>query len=164
MSRSYKCGEGSFEIMANSWLKRGLPFLLTFVCGAGVATLFQSRDQHRISTYLVAGDSYARHCPNRYGRAYDNSDVPVRAHILAKPEAAYTQEAVRSGVTGNVVLRLELSADGFVRDVEVLEGLPDGLTEEAVKAARRIEFTPAMKDGHAVSQVMRVTYNFNLWQ
>jgi TonB family protein len=164
MSRSYKCGEGSFEIMANSWLKRGLPFLLTFVFGAGVATLFQSGDVHRNYTYRLAGDSYVHQCPSRFGTAYNNSDVPVRAHILSKPEPAYTPEALRNGVTGNVVLRLELSADGFVRDVEVLEGLPDGLTEAATKAARRIEFTPAMKDGHAVSQVVRVTYNFNLWQ
>jgi TonB family protein len=150
--------------MANSWLKRGLPFLLTFVFGAGVATVFQSRDRHQVLADGLSRYSFREHCRRYSGVAYNNSDVPVRAHILAKPEPAYTPEAIRSGVSGDVVLRLELSADGFVRDVEVLEGLPDGLTETAVQAARRIEFTPAMKDGHAVSQVIRVTYNFSPWQ
>ncbi|HEX8131264.1 MAG TPA: energy transducer TonB, partial [Pyrinomonadaceae bacterium] len=61
-----------------------------------------------------------------------------------------------------VKLRLLLAADGTVRNIVPLVTLPDGLTEAAVAAARRIEFTPALKDGRAVSQYVTVEYNFNL--
>jgi outer membrane biosynthesis protein TonB len=37
------------------------------------------------------------------------------------------------------------------------------LTEKAIAAARRIQFSPAMKDGRAVSQYIRVEYNFNIY-
>ncbi|MDT5059855.1 MAG: hypothetical protein QOH63_562, partial [Acidobacteriota bacterium] len=44
-----------------------------------------------------------------------------------------------------------------------VSGLPNGLTERAIAAARQIRFTPAMKDGHAVSQYIQIEYNFNLY-
>jgi hypothetical protein len=56
-----------------------------------------------------------------------------------------------------------LAADGTVRDITPLSTLPDGLTEQAVAAARDIEFTPAWKDGRAVSQYVTVEYNFNIY-
>jgi outer membrane biosynthesis protein TonB len=41
--------------------------------------------------------------------------------------------------------------------------LPDGLTEKAIEAARRISFTPAEKDGRKVSQYVTIEYNFNIY-
>jgi outer membrane biosynthesis protein TonB len=41
--------------------------------------------------------------------------------------------------------------------------LPDGLTEKAMEAARRIQFTPAEKDGRRVSQYATINYNFNIY-
>ncbi|MDX6695309.1 MAG: hypothetical protein QOF02_3861, partial [Blastocatellia bacterium] len=38
-----------------------------------------------------------------------------------------------------------------------------GLTEKAIAAARQIRFSPAMKDGRAVSQFVQIEYNFNLY-
>lgn len=65
-------------------------------------------------------------------------EVAVRAVIKSRPNPVYPRGARGSGVQGEVKLRLILGADGRVRDeMEVLEGLPHGLTEEAMKAARR---------------------------
>ena len=36
-----------------------------------------------------------------------------------------------------------------------------GLTERAIEAAKRIKFTPAMKDGKPVSVWMQLEYNFS---
>ena len=40
--------------------------------------------------------------------------------------------------------------DGDVRRVKVVSGLPDGLTEQAIEAARQAKFKPAMVDGKPV--------------
>ena len=54
-----------------------------------------------------------------------------------------------------------LTDDGHVKNILVVKGLPDGLTEKAVQAARQIKFTPAVKDGRPVSQFVILEYNFN---
>jgi len=44
----------------------------------------------------------------------------------------------------------------------VVKPLGFGLDEEAVKAARKIKFQPATKDGKPVSIVKRVQYSFSI--
>lgn len=87
-------------------------------------------------------------------------DVTTRAQILSKPNPGYTLEARRNGTSGRVQLRLLLSSAGKISTVKVLKGLPDGLTESAVKAACQIRFKPAIKDGNPVSQHLIVEYGF----
>lgn len=105
-----------------------------------------------------------------YGRAegehadiFRGSEVAVRAVILSKPEPGYSEEARRNNVTGTIRLRAVLAADGRIRNIAVVRSLPDGLTEMAVNAARKIRFKPAVKDGHAVSQYVTLEYNFNIY-
>ncbi|HEX6283216.1 MAG TPA: energy transducer TonB [Pyrinomonadaceae bacterium] len=44
-----------------------------------------------------------------------------------------------------------------------VQGLPYGLTENAVDAAKKIKYFPAIKDGKRVSMWMQLEYNFNLY-
>jgi TonB family protein len=90
-------------------------------------------------------------------------NVTRRAVITAKPEPQFTEEARKNNVTGEVALRMILSASGQVTNIVPIKRLPDGLTEKAIEAARRIQFTPAEKDGHKVSQYVSVVYNFNIY-
>ncbi|HEX8635423.1 MAG TPA: energy transducer TonB [Pyrinomonadaceae bacterium] len=91
-------------------------------------------------------------------------EVSVRAVVKSKPNPDYPSGARGYGVEGKVKLRIILGADGKVGGrVEVLEGLPHGVTEEAVQAARRIKFEPARKDGRPVSQYVTVIYHFRLY-
>lgn len=92
--------------------------------------------------------------------AFRLSEVTTRAVILSKPEPGFTEEARRNNVSGTVRLRAVLSVDGRVRNIAVVRGLPDGLTDLCVRAARLIRFKPAVKDGHAVSQYVTLEYNF----
>lgn len=96
-------------------------------------------------------------------RVYRGEEVTVKARILAKPAPDYTEEGRRNQVTGTVVLQMVLSSNGSVTNIRAISGLPFGLTEKAIAAARQIRFTPAMKDGRAVSQYIRVEYNFNIY-
>lgn len=91
-------------------------------------------------------------------------DGIVSAVIKSKPNPGYPREARGYGVQGVVKLRIILGSDGRVRDkIEVVKGLPHGITEEAIKVARLIKFEPAQKDGRPVSQSVVVFYHFNLY-
>jgi TonB family protein len=91
------------------------------------------------------------------------TEVTVKARVLSKPTPNYTEKARRNCLSGTVVLQMVLSSNGEVTGVRTISGLPSGLTREAIKAAHRITFEPALKDGKPVSQYIRVEYNFNIY-
>jgi len=90
-------------------------------------------------------------------------EVDQPARIMRKPEPGFTEAARRNNVRGMVRLRAVLASDGAVRHVLVLEGLPFGMTEECVAAAKGIRFTPAVKNGRPVSQFVMLEYNFSTY-
>lgn len=92
---------------------------------------------------------------------YKGSDVDRKVVIKSKPEPPYTGIARASGITGTVVLRCIFTSKGTVNYIYVIRGVPGGLTERAMEAARRIKFTPATKDGKPVSMWMELQYNFH---
>jgi TonB family protein len=96
-----------------------------------------------------------------YSRTFTPRDVDRRARILSKPEPLMTEAAKRNKTVGTVVMRVIFAASGEVTSIRVVQGLPDGLSESAVVAARHIKFQPAMKDGRIVSQYIQLEYNFN---
>jgi TonB family protein len=98
-----------------------------------------------------------------YNRTFSPREVNVKARILSRPEPQYTEEARKNQVSGTVVLRAVFSSSGQVTNIRAVSSLPYGLTERAIAAARQIRFTPAMKDGRAVSQYIQIEYNFNLY-
>lgn len=98
-----------------------------------------------------------------YNRVFSAREATERARVLSKTEPSYTESGRKYGVQGTVVLRAVFSKEGRVTNIKVVKGLPHGLTQAAIAAAQRIEFTPAMKDGHAVSQYFQLEYNFNLY-
>ncbi|MBC7930792.1 MAG: energy transducer TonB [Rubrivivax sp.] len=98
-----------------------------------------------------------------YNRPFQQKEVTRKALITFKPEPGFTEEARKNNVTGLVRLRAVLSSSGEVTSVSVIKGLPDGLTEKAISAAKQIKFRPAQKDGHTVSQYIVLEYNFNIY-
>ena len=98
-----------------------------------------------------------------YNQVFSGRDVDQRARVLEKPEPGYTAAARKDEITGTVVLGVVFAANGQVTDIKVINGLPDGLTELAVAAAKRVKFKPAMINGRAVSMYIQLEYNFNLY-
>ncbi len=96
-------------------------------------------------------------------KIYTGKEVDTKARLVSKPEPSYTEKARMHGVTGTVVLKVVFSAQGQVTNIRTVTSLPDGLTERAIAAARKIKFIPAMKDGKYVSMWMQLEYNFNLY-
>ena len=61
------------------------------------------------------------------------------------------------------MIRCVFRSTGVVSDLHVISGLDDGLTENALAAAKQIKFIPAINEGHFVSMWMELQYNFNLY-
>ncbi|MDQ3665428.1 MAG: energy transducer TonB [Acidobacteriota bacterium] len=98
-----------------------------------------------------------------YNRVFPGKEVSSKARVLSKPEPTYTEEARKNQVTGTVVLRAVFTSGGQVTNIRSISGLPFGLTERAIAAARQIRFSPATKDGRPVSMYIQLEYNFNLY-
>jgi TonB family protein len=86
----------------------------------------------------------------------------LRPTIIYKEKGRYTEEARQNRIEGTVVLNVVFRADGRITNIRVVRGLPDGLTEKAIEAARRIRFDPAVKDGVPVSVQGNIEFAFVL--
>ncbi len=86
----------------------------------------------------------------------------VAVEILQKPNPAYTAEARRRRIEGDVKLRVVFAASGELRVAGVLQSLGYGLDEAAIAAAKRIQFRPARVNGCAVDEPAVVTIEFKL--
>jgi len=98
-----------------------------------------------------------------YSRTFQAREVTRKAQILAKPEPSYTKSARKFSVVGTVRVRVVLMASGKVAMATLMSKLPHGLTREAVEAAQKVKFEPAVKDGRPVSQYVQIEYNFNIY-
>jgi TonB family protein len=94
---------------------------------------------------------------------YAKKDLTKSATLKSKFEMPdFTEEAKRKGVKGCVYLKVVLCKSGKVTDIRVISGLPYGLTERMIKAARKLQFRPAEKEGELVSQWLQVEGCFNV--
>jgi TonB family protein len=111
----------------------------------------------------VSEDVQARALDANTESIFIGKEVDTRIRLLKKPEPNYTQTAKGEQIRGTVILKCVFAADGTVTNIRVVQGLPNGLTEKAIEAARKIKFIPATKDGKNVSMWMQLEYNFNLY-
>jgi TonB family protein len=61
------------------------------------------------------------------------------------------------------MLTIVFGADGRIKDIRTVRGLPDGLTESAIEAAQKIRFHPALLKGQPVSVRATLEFTFNLY-
>ncbi len=71
----------------------------------------------------------------------------IPAEITFKPRPVYTEEGRRLKVEGEVLLEVVFTSTGQVRVQRIMQGLGHGLDESAIRAAEKIQFKPALKDG-----------------
>ena len=94
-------------------------------------------------------------------------NVPVlpvtrSVEILSKPRPAYTEEARRQRIEGEVLLEILFAASGQVRVLGTVRGLGLGLDENAIVAAEAIHFRPAERAGIAMDSTAIVHIVFQL--
>ena len=84
--------------------------------------------------------------------------------LLREVTPAYTAEAMRAKIVGDVLVEAVVLPDGSVGDVTVIRSLDPvfGLDEEAVKAARRWRFLPGSRFGEPVAVLVTIVLEFRL--
>src|SRR5262245_7932813 len=97
------------------------------------------------------------------GGSIEPMTADLRPTITYREKAKYTEEARNNGVEGTVVLQVVFRMNGSITDIRVIRGLPDGLTEKAIEAAKKIRFIPAMCEGAPVSVRGSLEFDFNLY-
>ncbi len=83
--------------------------------------------------------------------------------IISKPRPGYTDSARQNNIQGTVILRVTFLASGQVGSIAAVKGLPNGLTEQAIAAARRISFEPAKRDGMGQAVTRQIEYTFSIY-
>ncbi|MGZ5427830.1 MAG: energy transducer TonB [Thermoanaerobaculia bacterium] len=87
----------------------------------------------------------------------DGAEPPV---LVTRVDARYPEAARRLNLSGDVVLRIVVEADGTVGKIDVLTPGPAGMTEAAGDAVRRWTFRPARVAGQPVAawKVVRIRF------
>lgn len=82
--------------------------------------------------------------------------------LLREVKPAYTEAALRAGVTGEVLLEVVVTSAGTVGQVRLVRGLGSGLDQRATDAIRQWRFTPALRHGQPVDVLVEVSVAFSV--
>src|SRR5215471_13943664 len=128
--------------------------------GNGVAQPGQG-DGRRSGQGVQSSGFAAEQVATNSGRhTLDTAAATNPVEILYKPRPAYTDEARKLNLEGEVLLEVMFGANGQLRVNKVVQGLGHGLDEAAVSAANKIKYKPAQRNGQAVdsTNIVRVTF------
>lgn len=129
--------------------------------GNGVAGPGQG-DRKRSGGVASTGFSeIAASAPAPKVRTEDKPNI-IPVEILYKPLPVYTAEAREIHLQGEVLVRVTFEASGDLRVEQVVRGLGHGLDEAALRAAQRIRFKPARRNGQAYDSTALVHIVFEL--
>ena len=81
------------------------------------------------------------------------------AQAIRMVRPVYSQNAIRSGIGGKVVVDIELDPEGNVTSAKVVSGHPY-LKQNSIDAARKCKFKPGMFGSQAVKAKGTIVYNF----
>ncbi len=95
------------------------------------------------------------------GKIHSLKDVDERPRILRYYSPRYPFEARMKGIEGRVLLRFIVDNNGKVIDPQVVSAKPEGVFEKAaLETVVKYRLKPAIKDGTAVSSVVKLAISF----
>ena len=106
--------------------------------------------------------------PTGFKKVYKTGEVAPMAVLTTRPrllknvEAIYPERVKDLGIEGRVMLRLTINHKGKVVKVKLLRSLHPKLNEVAMKAARKLVFSPATVNRVPVTHVITYTFTFTL--
>ncbi len=96
------------------------------------------------------------------GEAAPMAVLTTRPSLIKNVEAVYPERVKDLGIEGRVKLRLTINHKGKVVKVKLLRSLHPKLDEVAMKAARKLLFSPATVNRVPVTHVITYTFTFTL--
>jgi TonB family protein len=141
------------EIDDLMWLKKPEQLLIKV---AGIVFADNSIWEEQPESKYIFDQLYIDH-PDSFTREVEAKPVALTA---LRPN--YTEEARQNKVEGSVSVRALVGADGKVKRVRIISGLPDGLNEETILAVKQMLFKPALKADQPVDYWMVMTVEFRL--
>ncbi len=130
-----------------------LPFALTFLVGIFISVIFHNIWEKGF-IYEELKDS------PESALVKSSSEIINPMIITSAPTALYTDMARQNKTEGMVILEVVFLADGKIGHIQVLSGLPNGLTDQAIIAANQIKFNPQTNDGIPQTVIKPVKYSF----
>lgn len=125
--------------------------------GTGSASCGFSRNP---LTDTLPGDAVTREAESA---STNKPRVTVPLRVTHKQKAEYTSEARSKGIEGTVTLRVTFLASGGIGSITTVKGLPFGLTEQAIEAARKMRFEPEQVGDKTRSTTRPVSFTFNIY-
>src|SRR5580698_1527592 len=92
----------------------------------------------------------------------DSGPATTPVEITFKPNPLYTDEARTLKLEGEVLLEVMFSANGSLHVNRVVRGLGHGLDENAIAAANKMRFKPALRMGQPVDSTAIVHVSFQI--
>lgn len=162
-------------MQVRSFLRRAIPFIAALSIGVTASWLLVERevpDSNAVSVREMR--RFPPELPGGAGSSGPDSGTSEEAKpppcsgtcnvkILSKRRANYTDAARQNNVQGDITLRVTFLASGEIGGITAVSGLPYGLTEQAIAAAREIKFTPATKNGIPYTKQMTLQYGFTIY-
>ncbi len=94
---------------------------------------------------------------------FAQSDSPLK--ITYQPTPEMPQDSGTLCAQGSIILRVEFLENGTIGNISPVSGLPYRLTENAVEAAKKIKFEPAIKNSLPIKTTKTIAYTFqNGWK
>jgi TonB family protein len=161
------------------WL-RVISFAFALMFGLLTASVFQkenfaNKNQENVKPlneiiYSGEGTGVGSGCAKKSSGTSITDKTLITSHweieplqIISKPRANYTDAARQNQVQGTVALRVVFTASGQIGSVSPVKSLSDGLTEQAIAAAKEIKFEPAKKNGVPQTVTKQVQYSFTIY-
>jgi TonB family protein len=100
--------------------------------------------------------------------SYVNGSQPIASRVdrmpraLNRPRPNYTIEARNNRVNGSVRARVLVDKQGNPDKIQILGWLPDGLTEQAIRAIKEMKFSPAIRSGEELDYLVILEVEFDL--
>lgn len=142
-------GNGTGKVVASSGFGNGAP---------GVGSGHGSSGPVNLGGFSKAQPAAA---PVKVAKAEGPAEFqPIE--ILSKPAPAYTEEARKLGIQGDVALSVVFLANGSIRINGVVKSLGHGLDQEAEQVASQIRFKPALRMGQPEDFPATVRIEFRL--
>jgi TonB family protein len=138
--------------------------LKTTLLAVLLAAALDARAQDAVASAGGGGEA----SPGASGGLGGDAGPPAGAGTLTRAPAVvepatpeYPDAAKAQGISGEVALELDVSAEGRVMDARVLSPAGHGFEEAALAAARRLVFSPAEIDGKPAAVTLEYRFRFD---